>query len=390
RACRHRGASAARSRRRTPTPRRAGACRNGAWAPPAPCPDANSMPPQSSHRFWPWPSGDAGARVGRRGVLVSPGRCRLGLSRRELRALRGFVFDLDGCVWTGDVLVPGAAEGRALLREQGRGGSFPPNTPAARSATMQAKLERLGVQAALPEVLTPLEILGEVIDARWGPSRVLVIGTDLLGSTLAESGHTLVPMDRFREAQVVVVGRDPDFTYDRLTSAARAIAGGAPFLTPNLDPRLPLEDGDFLPGCGAVVEAVAAAAGARPIVVGKPEPPLFELALSRMGVTADTAAMVGDSVDSDIRGARRVGMTAILFAPDGGPGGAAHFMGQSLPQLRRLRAERWPPACAGSSTRAAPSGPRGGVTSTRFLAPPVASASSPRPTCMTSAPTSTA
>jgi HAD superfamily hydrolase (TIGR01450 family) len=264
----------------------------------------------------------------------------LGLSRRELRALRGFVFDLDGCVWTGDVLVPGAAEVLALLREQGRGVSFLTNNSAARSATMQAKLERLGVQAALPEVLTPLEILGEVIDARWGPSRVLVIGTELLGSTLAESGHTLVPMDRFREAQVVVVGRDPGFTYDRLTAAARAIAGGAHFLTPNLDPRLPLEDGDFLPGCGAVVEAVAAAAGARPIVVGKPEPPLFELALSRMGVTADTAAMVGDSVDSDIRGARRVGMTAILFAPDGGPDGVAHFMVKSMAQLRRLLAER--------------------------------------------------
>ena len=100
----------------------------------------------------------------------------MGLSRRELRALRGFVFDLDGCVWTGDVLVPGAAEVLALLREQGRGVSFLTNNSAARSATMQAKLERLGVQAALLEVLTPLEILGEVIDARWGPSRVLVIG----------------------------------------------------------------------------------------------------------------------------------------------------------------------------------------------------------------------
>jgi len=246
----------------------------------------------------------------------------VGLSRRELRALRGFVFDLDGCVWTGDVLVPGAAEVLALLREQGRGVSFLTNNSAARSATMQAKLERLGVQAALPEVLTPLEILGEVIDARWGPSRVLVIGTELLGSTLAESGHTLVPAERFREAQVVVVGRDPGF------------------LTPNLDPRLPLENGDFLPGCGAVVEAVAAAAGVRPIVVGKPEPPLFELALSRMGVTADTAAMVGDSVDSDIRGARRVGMTAILFAPAGGPDGVAHFMVKTMAQLRRLLVEK--------------------------------------------------
>ena len=97
-----------------------------------------------------------------------------------------------------------------------------------------------------------------------------------------------------------------------------------------------MENGEFLPGCGAIVEAVATAAGLRPIVVGKPEPPLFELALKRMGLGVDEAAMVGDSVDSDVRGARRVGMTAVLFAPKGGPDGVAHYLVKSMSQLRRL------------------------------------------------------
>jgi FMN phosphatase YigB (HAD superfamily) len=59
-----------------------------------------------------------------------------------------------------------------------------------------------------------------------------------------------------------------------------------------------------------------------------------------MGVSPEDAAMVGDSVDSDIRGARRVGMTAILFAPKGGPDGVAHYMVKSMAQLRRLLADR--------------------------------------------------
>jgi len=147
-----------------------------------------------------------------------------------------------------------------------------------------------------------------------------------------------VPLERFREATVVVVGNDFDFTYERLTAAARAVAGGAAFVTPNIDPRLPLEDGDFLPGCGAIVEAVATAAGVRPLVIGKPEPPLFELALVRMGLGEQEAAMVGDSVDSDVRGARRVGMTAVLFAPAGGPDGVAHYVVRSMAQLKRLLA----------------------------------------------------
>ena len=256
--------------------------------------------------------------------------------RRALREMRGLVFDLDGCVWTGEVLTPGAAEVLALIRRQGKGLCFLTNNSRARASTMQAKLERLGVSAKEAEVLTPLEILGEVVAQRWGPSRVLAIGGPELAAVLVEAGHTLVAVDAYREATVVVVGNDFDFSYERLTAAARAVDAGAAFVTPNIDPRLPMEDGQFLPGCGAIVEAVASAAGARPIVIGKPEPPLFELALQRMGLGVDDAAMVGDSIDSDVRGARRVGMTAVLFAPKGGPDGVAHYIVKSMPQLKRL------------------------------------------------------
>jgi HAD superfamily hydrolase (TIGR01450 family) len=257
-------------------------------------------------------------------------------TRRSLREMKGFVFDLDGCVWAGEVLIPGAAQVLALLRSQGRGICFLTNNSRARAETMQAKLARLGIEAQVREVLTPLEILGEVIMKEWGPSRVLAIGGEEMEQVIRDAGHTLVPVGRFAEATVVVVGNDFAFSYERLTAASRAVAAGAAFVTPNIDPRLPVEGGDFLPGCGAIVEAVATASGVRPIVVGKPEPPLFELALERMGVTVDEAAMVGDSVDSDIRGARRVGMTAVLFAPKGGPGGVAHYVVKSMSQLRRL------------------------------------------------------
>jgi HAD superfamily hydrolase (TIGR01450 family) len=256
--------------------------------------------------------------------------------RRALREMRGLVFDLDGCVWTGEVLTPGAAAVLALIRRQGKGLCFLTNNSRARARTMQAKLERLGVEAKEAEVLTPLEILGEVVAQRWGPSRVLAIGGPELAAVLVEAGHSLVPVDAYRDATVVVVGNDFDFSYERLTAAARAVDAGAAFVTPNIDPRLPMEDGQFLPGCGAIVEAVASAAGARPTVIGKPEPPLFELALQRMGLTVDEAAMVGDSIDSDVRGARRVGMTAVLFAPKGGPDGVAHYVVKSMPQLKRL------------------------------------------------------
>src|SRR3989442_9011694 len=108
--------------------------------------------------------------------------------------MRGFIFDLDGCVWTGEVLVPGAADVLALLRSQGRALTFLTNNSRARAATMQAKLERLGVQAATDEVLTPLEILGRVIDSHVGPaSRVLAIGGPRPGAAGGGGGPHLLP-----------------------------------------------------------------------------------------------------------------------------------------------------------------------------------------------------
>jgi 4-nitrophenyl phosphatase len=252
-----------------------------------------------------------------------------------LAALRGFVFDLDGCVWQGERLNPGAAETLAALARAGRGVAYLTNNSRARGADIAAKLRRLGVTPAR-HALTPLEILGQVVAERFGRSRVLVIGSPELAAVVAEAGHAVVDVKAWREASVVVVGNDFDLTYERLAAAARAAAAGAPLVTPNVDPRLPLEAGDFLPGCGAIVEAVCVAAGVRPIVVGKPEPPLFRMALAALGLRPDEAAMVGDSVPSDVGGGRAAGMRTVLYAPDGAPADAADVVVRSFAELARL------------------------------------------------------
>src|SRR5260370_33721734 len=137
-------------------------------------------------------------------------------TRRTLREMRGLVFDLDGCVWTGDVLTPGAAQVLALIRQQGKSLCFLTNNSRARARTMQAKLVRLGVEAKEHEVLTPLEILGEVVTGRWGPSRVLAIGGPEPAEVLVEAGHGLVPTDRSRDPTAAAAGNDLDLRYDLL------------------------------------------------------------------------------------------------------------------------------------------------------------------------------
>jgi HAD superfamily hydrolase (TIGR01450 family) len=252
-----------------------------------------------------------------------------------LAGLEAFVFDLDGCVWNGDALNPGAGETLAALVRHGRRVAFLSNNSRATGADLRARLHRLGVSVA-EHVLTPLEIIGAFIAERHGPSRVLVMGAGEMADVVAAAGHEVVTMADYRRATVVAVGNDFELTYDRLTAAARAVAAGAALVTHNIDPRLPVEGGDFLPGCGAIVAAVSVAAGVTPVVVGKPEAPLFRMALRRLGLEPAQAAMVGDSVVSDVAGARAVGMRGVLYAPDGAPADAADVVVRSFAELARL------------------------------------------------------
>jgi HAD superfamily hydrolase (TIGR01450 family) len=253
-----------------------------------------------------------------------------------LGGVRGFVFDLDGCVWNGNTLNPGARETLTRLAAAGRRIAFLTNNSRATADEILARLHALGVEVA-EHAFTPLEIIGAVITERFGPSRVLVIGAPEMTAMIAREGHTVVDVKDYLQATVVAVGNDFDLTYERLTAACRAAASTGRLVTPNVDPRLPIEGGEFLPGCGTLVAAVVAASGVAAVVVGKPEPPLFRMALERLGLGPGEAAMVGDSVPSDIRGARAVGMRTVLYAPDGGsPAPEADVTIRSFAELARL------------------------------------------------------
>jgi len=235
----------------------------------------------------------------------------------DLRSLSAFIFDLDGCVYTGNTLLPGVQEFLRELRGAGRKILFLTNNSREAGDELLAKLTRLGVLAIPDEMLSAAEITGSFIRERFGPSRVLAIGSERLRRLIADAGHALVPLDAHAEAQVVAIGHDFGFDYQKLTALSRAVRRGAAFVAVNLDPRLPVEAGEFFPGCGAMVEAVATAAGVRPEVIGKPAPHLFRVALARLGVPPEEAAMVGDSFNSDVRGAQGVGLRTIWIAPPG-------------------------------------------------------------------------
>src|SRR5262249_60218908 len=195
---------------------------------------------------------------------------------------------------------------------------------AERAAGIGDKLTRLGIPTPPEDVLPALDLLGGALGRRMGPARVLALGTDQMHRALEAAGHVVVPIDDWRTATAVAVGFDPAFDFARLRAASRAVAAGVAFFTVNLDPRLPVAPGEFDPGCGAMAEAIAAAGGARPLVVGKPHRPIFEVALERLGCRPDEAAMVGDGLETDVAGGRGAGVVADWVGAGGrrGSGGA--------------------------------------------------------------------
>src|SRR5262249_19028699 len=148
------------------------------------------------------------------------------------------------------------------------------------AGVLRDRLAGMGIDAAMAEVVSAFDLVGAEIRRRLGPLPVLAVGTDELVEVLLASGHTHVPFTKWQQARAVVVGVDPDFSYDRLRAAARAVAGGAAFFAINLDARFPVGPGLFDPGCGSLTEAIAIAGGARPVAIGKPEGALFQVAIA--------------------------------------------------------------------------------------------------------------
>ena len=261
----------------------------------------------------------------------------------ELSAVRGFGFDLDGCIWAGPTLLPGARDLVETLRGEGRGVVFVTNSSRERAGQIAQRLTRLGIPAGPEDVLAALDLLGETIRRRIGPAAVLPLGTREMQDVLEAAGHRVVGFDDWREARAVAVGNDPAFDFARLRAASRAVAAGATLFTVNLDARLPVAPGEFDPGCGALAEAVAVAGGARPIVVGKPHAPIFEMALERLGCRPPEAAMVGDSLATDIAGGRAAGMRTVWIDATGEcrePGQADVVVGSLVDLVESWRALR--------------------------------------------------
>ncbi|GAA3943977.1 HAD-IIA family hydrolase [Microbacterium soli] len=221
--------------------------------------------------------------------------------------------DLDGVVYAGSSALPHAVESLDRAADSVRIG-YITNNASRTDAAVAAHLTSLGLTVSADDVVTSPQAAMRLLATRVpAPATILIVGGDGLVDEAQKAGYTVTRSAEDSPA-AVVQGFAPEVSWTDLAEAAFALQvpeeeGGIPWISTNNDWTIPRDRG-VAPGNGTLVSAVHTAIGRLSTVAGKPEKPIFEVAMERFG--AQRALFIGDRLDTDIAGAVRAGIDSAL------------------------------------------------------------------------------
>jgi 4-nitrophenyl phosphatase len=223
----------------------------------------------------------------------------------------GLILDMDGTLMQGIQPLPGLAQLFNHLHQNDIPFIIATNNAQHSAQDYQDKLSRCGVAVSEKHILTSAMATASTLQNQLPQGApVYVIGRPALTSTLQTAGFEILT-DASTPAAAVIVGGDPFLTYDKLKYATLLIQRGARFVGTNPDLVYPTEQG-LVPECGTTLAALQAATDVRPLVIGKPEPILFNLAAQHLGTAPERTYVVGDRLETDILGGLNAGFKTIL------------------------------------------------------------------------------
>jgi HAD superfamily hydrolase (TIGR01450 family) len=227
-----------------------------------------------------------------------------------------FIVDLDGTVYVGDELIPGALEAIDALRGAGKGVAFVTNNPRRSGEDYVRKLWGLGVKASLGDVVTVGGATQHLLAETRQGMTAFVIGSPAMHQHVRDAGlRVLNDTDLASRAELVLVAGTDQLDYEDLRIATLAVRRGADFLATSKDPTYPMPDG-LWPGTGAIVAAVEVASEREAAVIGKPEPQLMMTAIERLGGDGRTL-VIGDRIDTDGVAAARAKLDVAIVLSGG-------------------------------------------------------------------------
>lgn len=227
-----------------------------------------------------------------------------------LRKLKLFLFDLDGTLYLGERLFPFTP---ALLREiRGRGGRylFMTNNSSRSVKDYAARLCWLGIAAQEADFVTSSQAAVYYLNRHCAAATLYVCGTQSLKEELVRAGFGVT--EKPEEAEGILMGFDTELTFQKLRDISYLLCTrDLPYFATNPDFVCPTEFGS-VPDCGSVCEMLYRATGKRPVVLGKPEPIMPQLAMERVGCKPQQTAVIGDRLYTDIRCGICAGVRTVL------------------------------------------------------------------------------
>jgi len=215
-----------------------------------------------------------------------------------------FLIDLDGTVYRGTELIPGADHFIAELRRRRHKYLFLTNNSTRTPTKVAQQLKAFGLPCTAREVFTSARATAQCV----AETSVYCIGESGLTSELKKQGCIL----RSENVENVVVGLDRKISYSKIATASRLIREGAKFVATNPDKMLETESG-IMPGNGSILAAITAASGQEPVVIGKPNKHIILTALQHLKTGLDKVVIVGDNIETDIAAANNAGIRSILL-----------------------------------------------------------------------------
>ncbi len=224
----------------------------------------------------------------------------------------GFLIDMDGVIYRGGQLIPGAAEFIAQLQHRGTPFTFLTNNSQRTRRDVATRLERMGIDVDEDHVFTCAMATARFLAEQLPEGTAYVIGEGGLLQALHQNGYSIVDHD----PDYVVVGEGRVLTFEMLEAATRMILRGAKLIATNMDPNCPTQHG-LRPGCGAIVAMLEAATGLKAFSVGKPSPVMMRAARKELGLTTAETTIIGDTMETDILGGVQMGYRTVLVLSGG-------------------------------------------------------------------------
>ncbi len=224
----------------------------------------------------------------------------------------GFLIDMDGVIYKGSEIIPGADRFIDLLRARGLPFMFLTNNSQWTRRDIATKLERMGFDIGPENVFTCAMATARWLARQTPHGTAYVIGEGGLLTALHENGYSIVD----RDPDYVVVGEGRTMTFETIETAVTMIMKGAKLIATNPDPSCPTPEG-IRPGCGAIVSMLEKATGVTAFSPGKPSPIMMRDARKELGLDTAETTMIGDTMETDILGGVQLGFRTILVLSGG-------------------------------------------------------------------------